>query len=157
MNKIIIAISAVVLAAAGVGGTVAIANNVLSSSADVNEKIPSDSGSWNIIDDTSTLSLEVAPNKIKTTEKELTVIIHNSEDTIFEYGLDYTMEHYDSEWKLVPFVEGKIFLTVSYTGKDGTKQNISLSDHNFKFVPGNYRISKKIMDKTIYANFEMVK
>ena len=103
------------------------------------------------------LSMEVSPSTVSVSDKELTLIFHDSSDTCFYYGLEYTLEYYyDGEWKKIDFVPGFEILSVEYLGSDGTELKISLDNHDFLFTPGRYRACKTILRRTLYAEFEMV-
>ena len=109
-----------------------------------------------LAENADTLTMEVSPAKAGLDEQEFTLTFRNSEDTQFFYGLEYTLEYDSGEWEQIDFADGFEIQSVEYLGADGTEMQISLKNHDFACKAGRYRISKSILGKTIYAEFELV-
>ncbi|MGM9611349.1 MAG: immunoglobulin-like domain-containing protein [Candidatus Woodwardiibium sp.] len=114
------------------------------------------SADLNLAENADTLTMEVSPAKAGLDEQEFTLAFRNSEGTQFFYGLEYTLEYDSGEWERIDFADGFEIQSVEYLGADGTEMQISLKNHDFACKAGRYRISKSILGKTIYAEFELV-
>ena len=115
------------------------------------------SSNLSLAENADSLTIEINPSQATLSDRDFRLIFRNSEDTQFYYGLEYTLEHYDDgEWKSVAFAPGFEILSAAYLGADGTELEISLDNHDYAFQAGRYRISKTVLGKTLYAEFEIL-
>ncbi len=110
-----------------------------------------------LAENADSITIEINPSQATLSDRNFSLIFRNSEDTQFYYGLEYTLENYDGgEWKTVDFAPGFEIRSAAYLGADGTELEISLDNHEYTFQAGRYRVSKTVLGKTLYAEFEII-
>mgnify|MGYP004444330723 CR=1 FL=1 len=120
-------------------------------------------------DKKATINIKVDPERVPLSQKNITLVITPIEgESAIYYNKSYELEHLkNNSWTKVPFKEGKGVFDHGYDDDNpkGTdfvsfmakvSLPISLSDHEYQFVAGQYRITQKASwECPVYAPFEI--
>ncbi len=92
------------------------------------------------------------------TAEEITCTVTNNTPGNVTYDEQYALEIFLQDgWHPIPFPKNMIFAPVGYTLRPGVTNilSIKLSEHDFPFEPGHYRLVKQVDDYAVSAEFDL--